>query len=156
LSLRASQHAPNMSASALYEPTLLAAATRAPIFLRRGLWPVNILGSPAVVRFCEWLPASWRADRRLHRQRVVRTGLSPAWTRPPLRENFRHVLAAGLRCLGRDNLTELMRDSLLADIGLVDPAAVLAAGQRVDAGAQPPAGLYEALNLELALRALRT
>jgi len=143
-----------LPATALYEPTLLAAAVRAPIFLRRGLWPVNLLAAPDIVRFCEWLPAPWRADRRLHRERLVRAGLPSARTRPAVRENFTDVMAYGLHRHALPRLERLMADPILAQLGLIDPDAVRAEGKRVDAGSAPVRGLYEIIALELALRAL--
>ncbi|MEU7823004.1 asparagine synthase-related protein [Catellatospora sp. NPDC049133] len=142
---------PQMPAAALYEPTLLAAASRAPVFLRRGIWPINILAAPDVVRFCEWLPRGWRADRRLHRQRLLARGLPQDWPRPHLRENFAGVMTRGMTIHGLRLLDDALREPRLGDLGLIDVAAVRAAADRLAATGALTAGLYEVVNLELAL-----
>jgi hypothetical protein len=143
-----------MPASVLYEPTLQAAAVRAPVFLERGTWPVNPLASPDLVRFCEWLPAAWRRGRKLHRDRLARTGLGPRWPYPALRENFTDVMAAGITAYGLPQLEGLMADSRLADLSLINPRAVTVMTDQLSARQLAKSGLYELINLELALRAL--
>lgn len=143
-----------MPASVLYEPTLQAAAVRAPVFLEHDTWPINPLASPSLVRFCEWLPTAWRRDRRLHRDRLVRAGLGPRWPYPSLRENFTDVMAAGIATYVLPQIRKLMTDSRLADLSLINPRAVTDLSGRLSARQLTKIGLYELINLELALRAL--
>ncbi|HZN18673.1 MAG TPA: asparagine synthase-related protein [Micromonosporaceae bacterium] len=145
---------PEQPVSAAYEPTLAAAAARAPVFLRRGVWPVNPLAAPELVRFCEWLPVGWRSDRCLLRSRLARAGLAPQWSRPALPENFAHVMACGLTQYALPLLPDLMAGSRLAALGVINPVAVLDAAARYRAGRGTGSGLYEIVNLELALRGL--
>lgn len=144
----------DMPATVLHEPALDAAAVRAPVFLEHGTWPINPLAAPDLTRFCEWLPVHWRRDRKLHRDRLIRAGLDAQWPYPPLRENFSDVMAAGLAAHGRSLLCELMADSRLADLALIEPRAVQALCDRLPAVELSSAGFYEILNLELALRAM--
>lgn len=145
---------PDQPTSAAYEPALAAAAARAPVFLRRGVWPVNPLAAPELVRFCEWLPVSWRSGRRLLRNRLVRAGLAPQWHSPALRESFAHVMTRGLTAYGLPLLRHLMTRSRLAALGVIDPGPVMDAAARYQAGLGTESGLYEVINLELALRGL--
>ncbi len=145
----------DVPASVVSEPSLLAAAARAPVFLRRGMWPVNPLCTPELVRFCEWLPESWRRGRRLHRERLVRAGLPPLWPHPQLRENFADVMPQGLRWHGLVLLDNLTKGAVLADLGLIDPPAVLDCREAYLRGAAVLGDyLYEVINVELALRRL--
>jgi asparagine synthase (glutamine-hydrolysing) len=133
------------------ETALLAAGCRAPTFLRHGVWPVNPLCTPELVRFCQWLPTHWRTRRRLQRERLARAGLDQTWLHPPRRENFAHVMRHALARYGVPMLEGFLPDLALADLGLVEPAAVRQALER-----NGPAMnlLYEVVNLELALRHL--
>jgi asparagine synthase (glutamine-hydrolysing) len=151
--LRAGKSA-TMPVSVLYEPTLQAAAVRAPVFLDQGTWPVNPLASPDLVRFCEWLPASWRRGRKLHRDRLIRAGLGPQWPYPSLRENFTDVMAAGITTYVLPQIRKLMVNSRLADLSLINPQAVNELSERSSPRELAKTGLYELVSLELALRGL--
>lgn len=112
---------PDVPATILTGPSLLAAASRTPVFLRNGCWPISPLCTPELMRFCEWLPVDWRRNRRLQRSRLKRAGLSHEWLYPHLQENFAHVMQIGLRHYGVPLLAAMMRDSLLAELDFVDP-----------------------------------
>jgi len=142
---------PAAPAPVIPEPSLLAFACRSPVFLRAGVWPVSPLCAPEMVRFCEWLPVEWRRGRRLHRQRLTDAGIPSGWVEPALRENFAPVMAQAMTEHGRRLADALLPDSLLVQLGLVEPAAV--AGR---SGTEARAGVdcYEFLNVELGLRRL--
>jgi len=144
--VEADEHFP---ATVVSESSLLAAACRAPVFLRNGCWPVNPLCTPELIRFCQWLPAGWRRERWLQHEQVRRAGLSDAWLRPPVPENFAAVMRLGLTRFGLPLLDRLMADSVLVDLGYLQPHAVRDAVARDGAGT---AGCYQLVNLELALR----
>lgn len=136
-------------ASVLPEPCLLAAACRSPVMLRAGIWPVSPLCSPEVLTFCNWLPVAWRRGKRLLRALLARRGLSPEFLYPRRRENFAHVMEHAMIYNGLPLLRSMRTGSILADQGYLDPGRL---GRRADSS--PPAGLYEAVALELNLRTL--
>lgn len=95
--------------SVLPKTAMLANLVRAPIFLRAGRWPVAPLCDPDLVRFCEWLPAPWRVDKRLAREWMIHGMSVPedvAW--PRLRENFGTVMQLGLATSGLDHLRSML------------------------------------------------
>ncbi|MGH8879077.1 MAG: asparagine synthase-related protein, partial [Stackebrandtia sp.] len=145
-------------ATAISEPTLLAFACRAPLFLAEGLWPVSPLADPALITFAEWLPRPWRADKYLFRERLRRAGLSHDFVRPKLREHFTPLMDAGLRCHGVTLLRQMLTDgTVLAEAGYVDPDALLVECDRIDAGnSDLDRTLYEGIAVELATRAAMT
>lgn len=143
-------------ATVINEPSLSAVASRSPVFLRHGCWPVSPLCAPELIRFCEWLPVDWRHGKRLHRELLRRAGHSGEVVTPPLRENFTHVMRAGLRAHGLPALRRALTGSVLVDAGYLDQAAVGRQLQRamVEDGPEALEGLYEAVTLELSLRSL--
>lgn len=136
-------------ASALPESCLLAAACRSPVMLRAGFWPVSPLCSPAVLTFCDWLPVTWRRGKRLLRALLARRGLSAGFLYPHRRENFAHVMEQAMIHNGLPLVRSMRRGSILADQGYLDFDRLDRRGD-----SSPPAGLYEAVALELSLRAL--
>lgn len=136
--------------------SLLAAACRASVFLRKGCWPINPLCTPELIRFCEWLPAEWRRDRTLQRARLLRAGMSREWVCPQLREDFAHIMQAGLRRNGLSLARHLFHDSILADFGLIDPLRLARELDVYDGTATRiiDEAFYEVITLELALRRL--
>ena len=145
----------DVPAPVIPEPSLLAFACRSPVFLRSGAWPVSPLCAPELIRFCEWLPVAWRRGRRLHRERLVRAGLDGLWVSPPIPENFAAVMARAMEKYGPTLAAGILPDSILVQLGLIDPSAVL---KSLQMGAwrttRVTSQLYEFLNVELALRRL--
>ncbi|GAA3890653.1 asparagine synthase [Saccharothrix violaceirubra] len=136
------------------EATLLGFALRSPQFLDAGIWPVSPLCSPRLIRFAEQLPVSWRVDKHICRERFHRIGFSHDARYPHLRENFRHVMGAGLREYGMPLLAELLAEAVTVDLGFVDGDALRAALERWKHGEQVDMKVFPVLSLELALRAM--
>lgn len=148
---------PHTPAAVVPEPALLAAGSRAPVFLRAGVWPVNPLCAPQLVRFGEWLPQEWRSDKVLFRQYLRECGdLSAEVLTPVLRENFAHVMTAAVRRFtDSSRCRRIRRSSRLAELGLIERAEltrVLSLARR-DPAQAIRVGLYEVLVLELTLDA---
>jgi asparagine synthase (glutamine-hydrolysing) len=142
-------------ASVLWEPTLMAAACRAPVFLRNGFWPVNPLGDPTTLAFCESLPVQWRHDKRLFRQRLARDGLDAAVQRAVIRENFRQVMDAALS----KNIVPLLEGFLdeglvLTDLDLVDAGVLRSEIRARRERGKWPDWIYDIANTEASLRSL--
>ena len=147
--------APSVPSTLIPESALDAVLRRAPVFLRSGVWPVNPLAAPELVRFCEWLPPAWRHGKRRLRARLARAGLPPHLVFPPLRESFAPVMAHGVQLYGRRLMDRLLRESILVDLGYVDGVALRRrlATPRAPSGVVGD-GLYEVINMELGLRSL--
>ncbi|WP_232433881.1 asparagine synthase-related protein [Salinispora arenicola] len=116
----------------LPETTLLAFASRAPVFLSQGIWPVSPLADPELGRFAESLPGPWCWDKTLHRLHLARAGMArdlysdtrddPSWTlTAAVRKNVIPLLNAMLDSTG----------SVLVDEGFVDPDALRVTLRRV-------------------------
>ncbi|MEU4444910.1 asparagine synthase C-terminal domain-containing protein [Actinosynnema sp. NPDC050801] len=138
------------------EATLLGFAVRSPQFLDAGIWPVSPLCSPRLIRFAEQLPVSWRVDKHICRERFRRIGFSHDARYPHLRENFRHVMGAGLREYGMPLLAELLAEAITVDHGFVDGDALRAAVEQWKQGEPIDMKVFPVLSLELALRAMTT
>jgi asparagine synthase (glutamine-hydrolysing) len=122
-------------ASVVPETALMAKAGVAAPIIKRGMWPLHPLTDPAVVRFCEWLPVEWRADKRLLRERLGRTGMPAEIARPPIPENFGNVMHTAMRQHGGRRVRLLLNDgSPLIDAKILDPAALAAVADRLDDG----------------------
>jgi asparagine synthase (glutamine-hydrolysing) len=141
-------------ASVLNEASLLGFACRTPQFVAAGLWPVSPLCSPRLIRFAQQLPVKWRNDKRICRERLTRLGLSDDVVRPRLRENFTHVMEHGLRRHGIPLLARLLPNSVLVELGYVDPGQLQAAHDRVVSTGHVETSLYAFLHLELTVRGL--
>lgn len=143
--------------SVVNEMTLLACACTAPSILRADMWPVHPLADPAMIRFGEWLPRQWRADKRLLRERLGRLGLSAEVCRPALAENFVEVMQAGLTRYGIAYLNQMLIDgSPLIDDGFVDPDQLALVRDRIATGRPLPRDreVFEVISVDLAIRSL--
>jgi len=78
--------------SVLPETALMAAICRAPVFLRKGVLPVNPYAQEEVVRFAERLPEEWKVGRQIQRESLVEWGLSAGLLHRPAPENFESIL----------------------------------------------------------------
>ncbi|WP_274558092.1 hypothetical protein [Streptomyces spiramyceticus] len=115
------------------DSTLRALACGAPMYLRAGLWPLYPLADPAMWRFGQWLPFSWRRNKRLARFRLQRLGFDLEVTHPPLRENFHEVLQKALARFGPDAIRAMLDSgSPLIDGGFVDADELSAAAVRLE------------------------
>jgi asparagine synthase (glutamine-hydrolysing) len=130
--------------------TLVALAVRNPTYLREGIWPVSPLADPALVRFAESLPVSWRAGTALLKERLRRVGLPPEVVQPRRPENFLALMHSGLRRYGLPLARDMLRGSLLIDNGYVDGGAFSRALHQ----AEIPDVLYDTVALEFGIRTL--
>lgn len=100
----------------------VAAAGRADLFMRRGIWPINPLTSQSVVDYCRALPQEMREGRALNTLFLARSGFSDGFIFPPYREH------CGGRMMSEIYEVDYEKDlagALLADLGIVDVASYL-------------------------------
>ena len=141
------------AASSFYQ----AAAASAPVYLRRGIWPIYPYGTPEVVDFCRSLPAEWRVDRTLQRSFLRASGLSAEVVRPTIPETFLPLRDLMFGGPGADYVRDIFRRPLLAELGLVDAVRLNVSFE--DAVRRPDAPerayLLEAATMETMLRTWR-
>ncbi|WP_405642583.1 hypothetical protein [Streptomyces uncialis] len=102
----------------------------------------------------EQLPHEHKRRKSLSRERMRRVGL-PAWVASPAEpENFLAVLEKGLRCHGLPALDEMLKESVLVDLGYVDGKALARARGEADAVPLAPDLLCDVLALEIGPRSL--
>lgn len=134
-----------------------AQANAAAQAMRHGLWLVHPLCAPELAEFCRTLPLEWRKDRRLSRAWLAARGCGPAVTHPADSETFEDLLTLSYRGEAGEHLRAVLEDSVLADMGLIEPRRLLAdfeewlAGRRAEDDIIP---MHAALTLELTARAL--
>ncbi|WP_432095832.1 hypothetical protein [Streptomyces sp. bgisy100] len=115
------------------DSTLRALACGAPMYLRAGLWPLYPLADPAMWRFGQWLPFSWRRNKHLARLRLQRLGFDQEVTHPPLRESFHEVLQQALLRFGPDMIRRMLATgSPLIDEKLIDADEISAVALRLE------------------------
>ncbi|MBL1080532.1 asparagine synthase [Streptomyces actinomycinicus] len=135
-------------------PTLMAFGMHNPGFLRAGIWPVSPLAHPRIVRFMEQLPHEHKRGKALFRERIRRAGL-PEWVAAPTEpENFLAILEKGLRSYGLPVLDDMLKESILVDLGYVDGKALAKARRNADSAPVVPDLLCDVLALEAGLRSL--
>lgn len=119
-----SLHCFGAPASPVPATSLAAQACRAADIARRGLWPVNPLSDPYLVRFCHQLPVEQRRGRALmqrHLQAKLGEDTFPAGYRKETFEQvFPDLIAANAAMLAGQ-----LRECALADLGLVDAHGVM-------------------------------
>ncbi|GAA2832793.1 asparagine synthase-related protein [Kitasatospora sp. CM 4170] len=121
------------------ETALMAKTVCGPALMRRGMWPIHPLTDPLLVRFCEWLPMEWRRRKHLLRVLVDRTGMPGQVARPPIVENFHHVIDTAMRHHGAPRIRRILNEgSPLIEAGLLDPDGLARVAGRLEAGS--PAG----------------
>ncbi|MGW0910956.1 asparagine synthase [Streptomyces sp. NPDC002784] len=135
-------------------PTLMAFGLHNPAYLRHGIWPVAPLVHPRVVRFMEQLPHEHKQGKTMFRNRLRRAGLSDSVAAPAEPENFLAVMESGLRSYGLPLLDDMLRESLLVDLGYVDPVALAQARDHAERAPVVPDLLCDTLALEVGLRSL--
>ncbi|RBL84670.1 asparagine synthase, partial [Streptomyces cavourensis] len=105
-------------------------------------------------RFMEQLPHEYKRGKALFRERIRRTGLPESVASPAEPENFLAVLEKGLRSYGLPVLDDMLKESVLIDLGYVDGKALAQARQDADAAPTVPDLLCDVLALEVGLRSL--
>lgn len=118
---------PHVAASAL-----LAACNRAAMFMREGVWLVNPLCSPELTRFAQQLPVEWRTGRRLLRELLAKLGLA-SFAKPYPSETYDELNMLNIR-EHQANIRLLFQRSRLADLGILDRAALVTCFERWLAG----------------------
>lgn len=109
---------------------------------------------PRIVRFMEQLPHEHKRGKALFRERIRRAGL-PEWAAAPTEpENFLAVLEKGLRSYGLPVLDDMLKESVLVDLGYVDGKALAQAREDIGAASLVPDLLCDVLALEVGLRSL--
>lgn len=135
-------------------PTLMAFGLHNPAYLKLGIWPVAPLAHPRMVRFMEQLPHEHKRGKAMFRDRLRRAGLPESVAAPTEPENFLAVMESGLRTYGLPLLDDMLHDSLLVDLGYVDPEALVRARDHAERAAVVPDLLCDTLALEVGLRSL--
>jgi asparagine synthase (glutamine-hydrolysing) len=101
----------------------VAAASRADMFMRRGVWPVNPLVSVPVINFCRALPPKLRLNRQLNLMTLARAGLSDGFLFPRYQEHFGNLLT--LEAIYTD-YDKVFAQSVIADYHIADISSNLA------------------------------
>ncbi len=134
-----------------------AAAASAPVYMRRGIWPIYPYGTPEIVDFCRSLPTRWRADRRLQRSLLRSAGLSAQVVRPSVPETFLPLRDLMFSGAASRHVAQLFQEPILAELGLVDEAALADAFASAAANQEhhERTRLLEAATIETVLRTWR-
>jgi asparagine synthase (glutamine-hydrolysing) len=146
--------------AAMSVSALTSAYAAAPLYLGNGIWPINPLCTPELVRFCRSLPSEWRAARSLQRKFMIYLGCSEAFAYPKSTETFIPVAQLAIRQKARPLFQELFEKSRLAEMGFVSREKLLSSYAEYcsnEAQEVPDAeeGFYSVAVLELTLRALQ-
>jgi hypothetical protein len=136
-------------------PTLMAFALHNPAYLQAGIWPVAPLADHKVVRFAEQLPLELRRGKALFRQRLQRAGFSADVADPPQPENFTELMQAGLRTFGLGLLRDMLRASMLVDMGYLDHRVLARAYEEARNSDRVPSLLCDVIKIEVGLRSLQ-
>ncbi|WP_256342091.1 hypothetical protein [Streptomyces sp. MW-W600-10] len=145
-------HMPGVAA--ILGAALMGFGLRNPGYLRVGVWPVSPLVHPRLVRFMEQLPYGLKRGKALFRDRIRRAGLPESVAAPADPENFLGVMETGLRHFGLRTLDTMLQDSVLVDLGYVDPKALGRAREDAERAAVVPDLLCDTIALEVGLRSL--
>ena len=142
-----------------YTSVMESAAAVAPIYLRKGVWPVSPLTTPELVEFCRKLPLAWRHQRKIHRQVLTSFGYSKRVAFPRLAhlETFVGVMNYSLQTAAASVIEDVFENSLLEAQGLIDSRALLSAYRRYRSDTAEPFSdqILSALVLELTLRSIQ-
>lgn len=127
-----------------------------PQHMRHGIWPINPLAAPEVVRLAESLPAEWRHRKRLLRDRLTHLGFSQEVSNPKSAENFQQILDAAMRRHGVDHLIETLdHGSLLVEDGYLDEIELRRSAKEFKATGARVFDVYRPLILETGLASLQ-
>lgn len=141
-----------------YTSVMESAAAVAPVYLRKGVWPVSPLTTPELVEFCRKLPLAWRHQRKIHSEVLASFGFSRrvAFPKPEQLETFEGVMNHALRTAAASVIEDVFGDSLLQAQGLIDSRALLRVYRRFCSNPAEPHidQILGALVLELTLRSI--
>ncbi|WP_017616401.1 asparagine synthetase B family protein [Nocardiopsis salina] len=127
-----------------------------PQHMRHGIWPITPFAAPEVVRLAESLPAEWRSDKRLLRDRLARAGFSRDVSHPELKETFQEVLDLSMRRHGSRLLRDLLDEgALLVEEGYLDGEELHRSAAEFEATGGRTFDVYRPLILEVGVRSLR-
>ncbi|WP_369181995.1 hypothetical protein [Streptomyces sp. Y1] len=122
-------------ASVVSARALMVKAGMAAPLLRRGLWPIHPLTDTALAGWCASLPAPWRANRRLLRERIQRRAMAPEVAQPPLTEHFGTIMDSAVHHHGARHIRRLLHEgSPLLEAGLLDAVALREVAERLETG----------------------
>ena len=132
--------------------SIIGSMSRADMFMRRGIWPVNPLAHPSVVNLCRAMPAAMRTNRLLHRLTIARAGLSDGYMTPRYHETFANVLMLeAIEC----DFDQFLDASILGDFGILDVSRLLGkAYAKTEMGVpiKLVGKMYYTIKLEMVLR----
>lgn len=140
--------------SVLPLPVLMQFALHNPAYLDVGVWPVSPLADARLGRFAEQLPVEWRRGKELLRRALERHGLPTSVTRPPRPENFSDLMQLGLRRHGLPLARQLLRESVLIELGFVDRDGFAEACDAAERADRIPSLLCDTIALECGIRAM--
>lgn len=130
----------------------VAAAGRADMFMRRGIWPVHPYVDPDVVNYCRALPAGLRRGRMLNILTIARSGVSDGFLFPRYKENYGNALRREASLFDFD---AALNESVVADYGISDVTHVLTKAREATLDGLPIeliVDLHFLLKLETVLR----
>jgi len=90
---------------------------------RRGIWPIAILGHPALWMYTRKLPRSWRANKRLLEVHRAQAGFPDSMLNLRIKDSFGDHYYESLLAV-RGHIEMLLDHSVLADRGIVETNAV--------------------------------
>ena len=97
--------------------TAVAGAGRADMFMRRGIWPINPLGSLDVIDFCRSLPQEYRKDRMLIKLNLARQGVSDGFLFPRIHEHYGETMRDEM--IGLD-IESMLSSSIICSYGILN------------------------------------
>lgn len=132
--------------------SIVGSMSRADMFMRRGIWPVNPLTHPSVVNLCRAMPATIRQNRLFNRFAIARAGLSDGYMNPRYHETFANVLMLeAIEC----DFDQFLDTSILGDFGVLDVSRLLAkthAKTELGVPIKLVGKMYYTIKLEMVLR----
>lgn len=103
--------------SRLPEATIMACSVRAPMFLRKGVWPLNPYCGQRMLEFSERLPDSFKRNRAVQRDALIRWGIPRSSLLRPIPENFESALRNEVARLERGFRSQ--REIACVDLGVL-------------------------------------
>lgn len=104
---------------------IMSAQSRATVFLKNGLWPINPLCCPNIVKFCQYLPRKIKEKRKIHRSILTNYGMSDDYIYPNIRENFSEFYETAMKVNNKNNIINLIKKSQLHEMGYIDKEVLL-------------------------------
>lgn len=132
--------------------SVVAAAGRADMFMRRGIWPVSPFISQSVVDFCRALPKKMRTGRLLNILTLARFGLSDGFLFPRYYEHYGNVAQREAALFDFD---DALTQSVVGDYGITEVSSLLERAREASLGGfsyELITELYLLLKLETVLR----